>query len=154
LFSGLFFTVIGETCSASIMLEGMTKARAEKDMGIVIKREFLGLGGVTNEAGISIEFAPKGKLERFIFVTLDIYLERPNPNERPYPHYRRLTSVTLKPVVQTKDRVRVFFSVDPQFLDRTDILIHVDSSGASGPDGYSISLDPNDFPPPAADRRF
>jgi hypothetical protein len=150
LVSGLILTVVSETCCAAIWLEGMTKDRAEKELGVVIKREFLGLGGVTNEAGLCIEFAPKDKLERFMFVTLDIYLERPNPNEHPITHYRRLTSVTLKPVVQTKEKIRVFFSVDPQFLDNADISIRVDSSGKSGPDGYSISLHSKDFPAPKA----
>ncbi|HYG33447.1 MAG TPA: hypothetical protein VEC99_01605 [Clostridia bacterium] len=144
---GILLLAFHETACAAQLLEVLGKERAESELGLVIKREFLGFGSDTNEAHISIEFAPKGKLEGFMCVTLDVYLEGPFGKDPYSPHYRRLTSVTLRPVVETKEKVRVFFSIDPEYLDRTDISIRVRFEG-TGPDGYNIRLKAKDFPSP------
>jgi hypothetical protein len=140
-----------EKSFAVLVIEGLTKARAESELGVVMNREFIGsIGSVTNEAGISLEFAPKGKLEGFLFVTLEVYLELPTESDHGSAKYRRLTSVTLKPVIQTEEKVRVFFAVDSEYLDRTIVTIRVRSPGGTSSDGYNIRLDGKDFPPPKA----
>ena len=142
-------SVASETCSAVLILEGITKERAERELGIVMKRELIGtIGSVTNEAGISVEFAPKGRLQGFLFVALDVYSELPTNNEHGSAEYRRLTSVTLLPLTQTQGKVRVFFAVDQEYLDKTDVIIRVHSSGGTDPNGYTIRLSRKDFPPP------
>lgn len=112
-------SAVCETSSALIVLEGMTKEGAEKVLDVVMRREFIGsIGSVTNEAGISVEFAPKGELQGFLFVELDVYLESPTESGHGPANSRRLTSVTLRPA-QTEDKVCVFFGVDEEYLDRT-----------------------------------
>jgi len=142
-------SAVCETSSALIVLEGMTKEGAESVLGVVMRREFIGnIGSVTNEAGISVEFAPKGELQGFLFVELDVYLELPTESRHGSANYRRLTHVTL-PVAQTEDKVSVFFGVDEEYLDKTYVTIRVRRSGTS-PDGYTIPLNKKDFPPPNA----
>jgi len=135
----------------AICLEGTTKDRAEKELGVVIKRASLG-PFTTNEVGVVIEFAPSGKLREFMFAQLDIYLELP----RFYPLHRgagglfmgpgrRLTSVTLKPREQTEEKIVLFFTVDPEYLERTHVILRVQPADGRFPDGYEISLKAEDF---------
>jgi hypothetical protein len=132
-----------ENSSAMLVLEGMSKQAAEKELGLVMRRERIGtVGSVTNSAGISIEFLSKGELEGLIEVGLYVYSERPT---------RLLTSTTLHPITQTNGKVKMFFVVDEDYLDRTELMIHLRRSrGSPRSDGYSISLSPKDFPPPNA----
>ena len=125
---------------ALLIMKPMHRAEAERFLGVVLKREYLGIGPATNEAGISIEFAPKDELENFLSIELHIYQELPaeEPNG---VHYRRLAVATLKPLVQTQEKVRAFFSVDPEYLERTEIVIRVRNSDPAGCDGYMIRLD-------------
>ena len=148
----ILLSAVRETCFAALMFKTLTKERAEKELGVVMKREFLGSGSVTNEAGISAEFAPKAKLEGFLFVALDVYSELPVEGE----DRRRLTSATLQPVIQTKEKVRVFFAVDPQYLNRTELTIRVraDNTNPFSLNGYRIRLNPSDFPSPPANREL
>jgi hypothetical protein len=141
--AGLFGIIHG-TCCAGVV-QGMTKARAEAELGVVIRRESTG----AEDAGIAIEFAPTNKLAGFLFVEMDIYFEIQAPGEQ-VRNPRRLTSATLQPNVGTKEQLRVFFTVNPQYLDRTAITIRVDRSVSAGPDGYMIWLDPKDFSSPHA----
>jgi hypothetical protein len=137
---------------AAMVTQGMTKERAEKELGILFKGEFFGISA-TNEVGISIEFAPKDKLEAFQFATLDIYLEGP-PQRLPGPvQFRRLTSVILHPRIQTKEKVALFFTVDPEYLDKTQVTLRVHVTQPPSPgsyDGYSIRFDSKEFPKPQA----
>jgi hypothetical protein len=143
-------SAVCETSSALIVLEGMTREGAEKVLGVVMRREFIGnIGSVTNEAGISIEFAPKGDLQGFLFVDLDVYFESPTESGHGSANSRRLTHVTL-PVAHTKDKVSLFFGVDQEYLDKTFVSIYVRRTGGTSPDGYSIHLNSKDFPPPHA----
>ena len=140
--SALLFAAIHDT-SCAALVQGITKARAEAELGVVIRRVSTG----TEDAGISIELAPTNKLAGFRFVQMDIYFETRTPGDQArYP--RRLTSATLHPNVATNEKVRVFFAVAPQYLDRTAITIGLDRSVTPGPDGYMIWLDPKDFPSP------
>ena len=138
-------------CFAAIAIEGMTKERAEKELGIVMKREFLGVFA-TNEVGISIEFPLNVSLKEFQFATLNIYLEWPTERQHGPVQYRRLTSVTLQPRIQTKEMVALFFTVDPEYLDKTEVTLRVRATGSAAPDGYSIRLKTKDFPSPQANQ--
>jgi hypothetical protein len=140
--SALLLASVHYTCQAAVV-EGKTRARAEAELGIVIKRVSTG----TQDAGISIELSRTNKLAGFRWVQLDIYFA-PVPLGEQVRYPRRLASANLQPVEESKEKVRFFFSVDPQYLDRTAITFGVDRSVAGGPDGYMIWLDPKDFPSP------
>jgi hypothetical protein len=148
----VLLSAFNESCFAAPLIRRMTKQRAEKELGVVMKRAFLGFGSVTNEAGISIEFAPKGRLEGFLFVTLDVYSELPAENE----YGLGVASVTLQPVIQTEEKVRVFFTVDPQYLNRTEITIRVrsDDRDVLSLKGYGIRFNSADFPRPQPNRQL
>jgi hypothetical protein len=145
---GLVLIATTSACHALIMLHGLSKAQAEKEFGIVMKREYTGSGPATNDAAISIEFARRGKLENFLSVNLDVYSELPENQPQGPTKYRRLVSATLEPLGGTPEKVRVFFTVDPEYLNRTIISIRVKRNNSTDPDGYTIQLDPRDFPAP------
>jgi hypothetical protein len=135
-------SAVYENSFAMLVLEGLSKQAAEKELGLVMKRECIGtVGSITNTAGSLIEFAPKGELEGFIELGLYVYLKRPT---------RLLTSTTLRPVAQTDGKVQMFFVVDEEYLDRTELMILVRHPGGRKADGFSIRLSPKDFPPPNA----
>jgi hypothetical protein len=147
-FLGLLLFAATPLCHALIMFQGLDKARAEKELGIVIKREYLGIGSATNEAGIAMEFPRRGKLENYISVHLNVYSEWPKDQPSGPLKNRRLISATLRPVSETSEKVQVYFTVDADCVGRTEISITVKGATPENFDGYSIRLNAKDFPPP------
>src|SRR2546422_4884355 len=60
--------VASSRCYALVMLTEVSSERAAKDLGATIRTEMVG----TNQVGVWLEFAPKGKLETFSSVQLEI----------------------------------------------------------------------------------
>src|SRR5437773_275877 len=86
-----------ETEEAMVVLTEVSSERAAKDLGATIRTEMVG----TNQVGVWLEFAPKGKLETFSSVQLEITSGE-----------RTLVSAMLSPSKQTPDTVVVYFSTD------------------------------------------
>ena len=90
------------------MIEPVSKERAAKDYGATIRTETVG----TNQVGVWLEFAPKGKLQTFSSVQLEISSGD-----------RTLVSATLAPSKQTADAVVVYFMTDPAHLATSRLTV-------------------------------
>ena len=113
-------------CLALVMIETVSKERAEKDFGATIRTEVVG----TNQVGVSLEFAPKGKLQTFSSVQLEITVGE-----------RRLVSATLSPLKHTPDTVAVYFSTDPAYLSTSRLTVFYKISGGFPPyDGIQFNV--------------
>jgi hypothetical protein len=147
LIGAVVLSAVCEDSSALIVLEGISKQDGEKNLGLVMRRECIGtVGSVTNLAAISIEFWLKGELEEFLEVQLNVYSELPTGSRGPY---RLLASTTLRRA-QTAGKVSLFFVVDEDYLNRTEVTILVRNPAWRKSNGYSIRLSRKDFPPPNA----
>jgi hypothetical protein len=117
-------------CFALMIVETVSKARA-KTMGVTISGKVVG----TNEVGVWLEFAPKGKLQGFSSVTLEITSGQ-----------RKLVSATLSPLKQTPDSVTFYFSTDPAYLRTSALQVSYKSSG--WPPFDAFRFDVGDFVSP------
>ena len=90
----LTFLVIAASsrCYARMMITDVTSEQAAKDLGATIRTEMVG----TNQVGVWLEFAPKGKLQTFSSVKLEIGSDD-----------LRLVAATLSPSKRTPDTVVV-----------------------------------------------
>ena len=96
-------------CSAVIDLAGLSKQQTEAKLGVVIRSEPITPNySDTEELGISVEFVPKADLEDFLFAVLDVYT-----NSLGHVGRQRVCSVTLMPLVHTKEKVRFFLCGPP-----------------------------------------
>jgi hypothetical protein len=111
--------VASSSCFASIQVETVSKERA-KVLGAVISVKMVG----TNQLGIWLEFAPKGELQTFTSVKLEITSGE-----------RKLVSTNLSPLKQTPDSVVIYFSTDPTNLATSTLTIEVKDGGIP-PYGY------------------
>ena len=118
--------VASSRCPALVLMEVVSKERAERDFGATIRTEVVG----TNEVGVWLQFAPKGKLKTFSSVQLEITSGE-----------RRLVSATLKPIKQTPDTVVVYFSTDPAYLfsSRLTVFYRI-PSGETPYDGIQFNV--------------
>ena len=116
--------VASTSCFASIGVETISKARA-KDLGATVSAKMVG----TNQVGVWLEFAPKGKLQTFSSVSLEI-----SSGEQ------RLVSATLSPLKQTPDSVVVYFSTDPAHLATSTLMVFYKSSGIPPYDAYRFNI--------------
>jgi hypothetical protein len=129
-------------CPAVINLAGLSKQRAEAELGVVIRSERITPNySDTKELGISVEFVPKADLEDFLFAQLDVYSDALGHVGR-----QRVCSVTLMPLVQTKEKVRFFFVVHRTYINGTEICLRVHARDPQSWDGYIILLNSKDFP--------
>ncbi len=134
-------------CSALIQLAGLSKQKAEAELGVVIRSEPITPNySNTKELGISVEFVPKSALEDFLFAELDVYSNALEPQWDGHVGRQKVCSVTLSPLVQTKEKVRLFFTVHRTYVNGTEISLRVHARDPRSPDGYIIRLDSKDFP--------
>ena len=108
-----------------MFIESISKERAEKDFGATIRIQTVG----TNQVGVWLEFAPKGKLQAFSSVRLEIRSAE-----------RSVVSATLAPLRQTSDTVVVYFSADPAYLPTSTLTVFYRSSGLPGYDGIQFNV--------------
>jgi hypothetical protein len=119
-----FMLVASSSCFASVAVEIVSKERA-KDLGVTISAKMVG----TNQVGIWLEFAPKGALQKFSSVTLEI-----TSNEH------RIVSANLSPLKQTPDSVVVYFSTDPAYLATSKLTVFYKDGGIPPYAGYEFHL--------------
>jgi hypothetical protein len=127
--AALLLVAATSQCLANLSLQVVSKDRAEKELGIRIATEPLGLG--TNDIVVTVEFSPKGKLEGFSYARLEIC---PELKERP------LVSASLLPTINTKDTVKLSFSIDPAYLSKSSLMIVLPPRGGFGSTGYIIDF--------------
>jgi hypothetical protein len=120
-------------CFAVVMIETVSREQAEKDFGASIRAEAVG----TNQVGVWLEFAPKGKLRTFGSVQLEIKSGE-----------HKLVSATLAPLKQTPKTVVVYFSTDPAYLPGSRLTVFYKISSGEPPyDGIQFNV--SDFIKPA-----
>jgi len=119
-----FLFLASSTCFALIEVETVSKEQA-KDLGVTISAKMVG----TNQVGVWLEFAPKGKLQTFSSMTLEITSGE-----------RRLVSATLSPLKQTPDSVVVYFSTDPAYLRTSTLMVFYKSSGIPPYDAFQFHV--------------
>ena len=113
-------------CFALVMIEPVSKEQAAKDFGAAIRTETIS----TNQVGVWLEFTPKGKLQTFSFVQLEITSGE-----------RTLVSATLAPLKQTEDIVLVYFMTDQAHLSASKLTIFYKISSGSPPyDGIQFNV--------------
>lgn len=118
------------------MIEPVSKEQLEKDFGATIRTETV----ATNQVGVWLEFKPRGKLQTFSSVQLEITSGE-----------RTLVSATLAPLKQTRDVVVVYFSTDPVYLSTSRLtLFYKISSGFPPYDGIQFNV--ADFIKPESSR--
>jgi hypothetical protein len=96
-------------CFALVMVETVSREQAAKDFGATISIETVG----TNQVGVRLEFVPKGKLQTFSSVELEITSGE-----------HKLVSATLSPLKQTPETVVVHFSTDPVYLPGSRLTLY------------------------------
>jgi hypothetical protein len=116
----LTFLIIAASsrCYADMMITDVASEQAAKDLGAAIRTEMVG----TNQVGVWLEFAPKGKLQTFSSVKLEIGSGD-----------QRLVAATLSPSKQTPDTVVVYFSTDPTYLSKSTLTVFYKISGGFPP---------------------
>jgi hypothetical protein len=113
-------------CLGLVMIETVSREQAEKDFGASIRTEVVG----TNQVGVWLEFAPKGKLRTFSSVQLEITSGD-----------HKLVSATLAPSKQTPKNVVVYFSTDPAYLPGSRLTVFYKiSSGYPPYDGIQFKV--------------
>ena len=116
-------------CFALVTVDVVSKDRAEKDLGATIRMETVG----TNQVGVWLDFAPKGKLQDVGSVQLEIASAEGT-----------LVSATLSPLKRTADSVVVYFSTTPTYLLRSRLTVYVKSGG--WPEyGHGFQFNVSDF---------
>lgn len=113
------FYAASSQCFALRGIEEVSKERAEKDFGARIRSEIV----ATNQFGVWFEFAPKGKLQNFHHVELEVTSGG-----------RRLVQADLRPLKQSEESVVVYFSTDPAYLTSSTltVIVTVDQEYAQG----------------------
>jgi hypothetical protein len=106
----LFLLATSNPCLALRGIFTVTKESAEKDFGAKIRSQLV----ATNVVGVWLEFAPKGKLEKFHHVELEITLRG-----------QRIVGAVLQPLNQSEERVIVYFSTAPAYLTLSTLTVIV-----------------------------
>lgn len=118
--------LISSRCFALVMIEPVSKEQAAKDFGATIRTETIG----TNQVGVWLEFTPKGKLQTFSSVQLEITSGE-----------RTLVSAMLAPLKQTEDIVVVYFMTDQALLSASRLTVFYKISSGSPPyDGIQFNV--------------
>jgi hypothetical protein len=111
---------------ASIVIESVSKEQAAKEFNATMHAQVVG----TNQVGVWLEFTPKGKLQTFSSVQLDITSGD-----------RTLVSATLAPLKQTEDDVVVYFMTDPADLSASRFTVFYKTNGGIPPyDGIRFNV--------------
>src|SRR5512133_1075072 len=105
-------------CFGLVMIQQASKEQAGKEYGASIRTEAAG----TNQVGVWLEFAPKGKLATFSSVQLEITSGE-----------RRIVSATLAPSKQTADVVTVYFVTDREHLATSSLTVYYKIVGGLPP---------------------
>jgi hypothetical protein len=115
----LLFFAASSQCFALRGIQAVSKERAEKDFGARIRSEMV----ATNLVGVWLEFAPKGELQKFHHVELEVTSGG-----------RRLVGADLRPLKHTDKSVVVYFSTDPAYLASSTltVIVSVDQEYAVG----------------------
>jgi hypothetical protein len=113
------FCAASSPCFALRGIEVVPRVRAEKEFGAKIRTESVG----TNQVGVWLEFIPKGKLQNFDHVELEITTGG-----------RIIVQADLRNLNQSKENVVVYFSTDPAYLSSSTltIIVPVDPEYAQG----------------------
>lgn len=118
--------LIASPCLASIVIEWVSKQQAAKEFNATIRTQIVG----TNQVGVWLEFTPKGKLQTFSSVQLEMTSGG-----------RTLVSTTLAPTKQTTNDVVVYFMTDPAQLPACSLTVYYRASGGLPPyDGIRFNL--------------
>ena len=114
----LFFATSSH-CFALRGIYAVSKERAEKDFGATIRSDML----ASNLVGVWLEFAPKGKLQKFHHVELEISSGG-----------RKIVGADLRPLKQSEESVVVYFSTEPGYLisSTLTVIVSVDQEYAEG----------------------
>ncbi len=120
----LFLAIATPSCFGLVVLEGVSKQRA-KELGATITAKMVG----TNQAGVWLEFVPKGKLKAFSSVTLEITSGE-----------RSVVTASLSPLKQTPESVVVYFSTDPAYLRTSTLFVYYKSTGFPPYDGFEFKV--------------
>ena len=121
-----FLLLTSLDCFALVMIEPVSKERAAKEYGATIRSETVG----TNQIGVWLQFTPKGKLQTFSSVQLEIS-----------SWDRTLVSATLAPLKQTEAGVVVYFVTDPAHLSTSRLTVFYKiSSGFPPYDGIQFNV--------------
>lgn len=121
-----FLLVASSSCLASIVIWNVSPGRAAKEWGATIRTETV----ATNQVGVWLEFAPKGKLQTYSSVRLDITSDG-----------RQLVSAALAPLTQTPDNVVIYFSIDPAYLSTSTLTVLYKISAGDPPyDGVCFHI--------------
>jgi hypothetical protein len=124
----LTFLIIAASsrCYARMVITDVASEQAAKDLGATIRTELVG----TNEVGVWLEFAPKGKLQTFSSVKLEIGSDD-----------QRLVAATLSPSKRTPDTLVFYFSTDPTYLSKSTLTVFYKISGGYPPyDGIRFKV--------------
>ncbi|MGZ4971396.1 MAG: hypothetical protein ACXWDN_01450 [Limisphaerales bacterium] len=113
-------------CFALVIIETVSKEQAAKDFNATMRAQMVG----TNQVGVWLEFAPKGKLKTFSSVQLEIMSGE-----------QTLVSATLAPLKQTEDDVVIYFMTDPAHLPASKLTVFYKTSGGFPPyDGILFNV--------------
>lgn len=113
-------------CHAWVTITDVASEQAAKELGATIRTKEVG----TNQVGVWLEFAPKGKLQNFTSIKLEI-----SSGEK------RLVSATLSPSEQTPKSVVVYFATDWAYLPTSTLTVFYKIGGRSPPyDGIRFKI--------------
>jgi hypothetical protein len=111
-------------CFALWEIEDSTKERA-KELGIEITTKMMN----ATEVGAWLEFKPKGKLEKFSCVGLEIT-----------SNGKKVVSANVLPSRKSEDIVTVPFYTDLEFLPACKVTVYVWSESGRGGIGYRFNV--------------
>jgi hypothetical protein len=123
----LAFLIIGSTSTsyALQLIHVVYKEKEAEELGVKITSEVVG----TNLIGVRLEFSRRGELEHFHHGELEVA-----------SNGRRLVCATLLPLEQTKDKIVLYFSADPENVKMSTLTVIVSRASGAEPDGYSFAI--------------
>jgi hypothetical protein len=117
----LAFLVIGVSSRSYALrvIYSVSTEQAAQELGAKIRWEVV----ATNQVGVWLEFAPRGKLARFDHGELEIASAG-----------RQLVCAALQPLHQTSDKVVLYFSADAEHIKMSTLtlIVSVDPEYAEG----------------------
>jgi hypothetical protein len=111
----------------TIRAETVSKALA-KTLGATILARAAGTNQ-TDRIGVSLEFAPKGRLQNYYSATLEITSGE-----------KMLVSANLRPITQQSDHVLIYFAVDSAYLATSSLMVYCKRSGTPEFDAFRFNI--------------
>jgi hypothetical protein len=111
--SVLALLLVSSVLSYGAINETVSKERA-KELGATVRTKVVG----TNQVGVWLEFAPKGRLQNFCHADLAIG-----------SCDRTVVTANLSPLHQSDDSVLIYFSTDPANLQISTLFVFCKSNG-------------------------